>query len=111
MLYGTRDRPFLEIWIEVVIEMDAVDVVAIDDIHDAVEHGAARLGNPGIDPRRFSVLTNPFRMGARHVSGDRAPKVVRRHGPEGIEPHMQLQSARMRLGDGERQRIIPRILA
>ena len=102
----SRDGRFLEIRVEVIVEMHTVDVVPVDDFFDRVEHGTARHRNAGVDPRRLPVMTHPLGMRARHVSGDRLPEIVGRHRAERIEPDMQLESARMCLVDGQGKRVI-----
>ena len=110
-LYGARDRRLLEIRIEVVIDVDAIDVITVHDFKNRVEHRTARGGNSRIDPRRLSVLADPVGVSSRDVSRDRLAEVVRRHRAEGIEPHVQLQSPRMRLRDRQRQRVIADVAA
>ena len=110
-LDGVGDRRLLEVRVEVVGEMHAIDVVAIDHFQNGVEDRPARGGNSRIDPHRLPVAPHPLRVRARHVSGDRLAEIVGRHRAEGIEPDVELEAVSVRLVDGQRQGIIAVVLA
>jgi len=99
------DRANFAIRIEVVVDVDAVDVVSLHDVEHRRENVRTCLSESLGSIHVFgTVLSNPVGM---------RPCDMRRRGPfpansgniarKRIEPGMQLESASMRLSDGVRQ--------
>ena len=86
----TRDDARLTIRIEVVVEMNAVDVVAPHDVENRLEHVLASGRLAGIDPRLRPVFPNPFRMLSRDVRERRLAGEIRQHRAEWVEPRVEL---------------------
>ena len=101
-------RVVLGIRIEVVVDVHAIDVVALDDVHDRAQRAATHFWVARIHPEEPAVLPNELRIGLRDVRArDRRVAIVRC--PVGIEPRVQLEPTLVRLLDRERQRVPRRL--
>ena len=99
--------------VEVVVEVDGVDVVLRDRVHD---RGLAVL--PGLRDARVvvelaAVGDGPLGVELRRVRGREAGDVGREvHGdPVGVEPGVELEVAAVGLGDREGQRVVAGVAA
>ncbi len=95
--------------VEVVVEVDPVDVVAADDVEDHVERVVGGVGLAGVEPHVVAVgpdEVGPLARDVGHVAGavaGRVPGAVR------VDPRVELEPARVRLVNGELERVVPRI--
>src|ERR1051325_8378336 len=99
----------LGVGVEIIIKVNAIDVVAADDIHDDSQGVVLDAFLTRIKPELTSVPTNQFRMGAADViRGDSGPgaQVTR---AKRIKPGVQFQAAFMGFFDSERERVIERL--
>ena len=99
--------------VEVVVEVDRVEVVLRDGVHDRGLAVLAGLGDAGVVVEPAAVGDGPLgvnlgRMG-RCKAGDVGGEVHR--DAERVEPRVELEVAPMRLRDGEGQRVVSRVLA
>src|SRR5438105_1257138 len=69
-------RPRLAIGVEEIVEVDAVDVIALHDVDDRRQHRLAGGGNSRVDPLLPPVSTNPIGVGARDVIARRTDAPV-----------------------------------
>lgn len=90
--------------IEIIVEMDAIDVVTADDVEDDLDGVVACVRFPGIEPRVAAVLADELGLLAGDMVG-RHGGVGLQPGAEGIEPGVEFQSMRMGLAHREGQRI------
>ena len=91
--------------VKVVIDMDAIDGVAANDIEDDIENIASGGGNSWIEPKLAGVVTNPFGVKAGDVVGSEGVFGVD-GGAEGIEPSVELETSGVGGMDGEREGIV-----
>ncbi len=99
---------FFRIRIKIIVNDHAIHVVAFHDIENDGERARLRRRFAGIEPGLLAVMPDEFGM--------RAGDVIRRGrrfgfgmaGAKRIEPRVQFQPALVRLGDGERERIVKR---
>jgi hypothetical protein len=83
-------RSCLAIRVEKVVEVNTIDVVALNDIDDCSQDCLARRGNAGVDPLLPAVSTNPLSVRARDVIARGANATVERRA-ERIEPGVYLR--------------------
>ena len=93
--------------VEVVIQVHAVNVVAAHHIHDDPEHVPPRLLARGIEHGGAACFEQPARLAAGDMAA--AHRAAAHRGAEGVEPGVDFNTAAVRLGDGEGQRVIPRV--
>ena len=91
--------------VEVIVEVDAVDVVAAEDVEDDAEGVFGGVVFAGVEPELFAVGADEAWLGAADmVGGDfRFGGIVA--GAEGVEPGVEFQAAGVGLGDGKSKRI------
>src|SRR6185503_6779497 len=94
--------------IEVVVDVDAVDVVSLGDVHDGPHRTASDVGVARIHPQKSIVAPDRRGILLRDVRR-RERGVSRVRGAIRIEPRVQLEPALVRLLDRERE-WIPRRL-
>ena len=98
----------LRIGIEIVIDVNAVDVVFAKNVQDHSQRKFLDLALARVHPQKLAIFSDEFGMRATDVvrgNGRNGFEVAR---AKGIEPGVQLQSAFVRLGNRERKRIIKR---
>lgn len=91
--------------VEVVIDMDPVDIIAFDDIHDNGEGALSGEGGGGVHPAVVFEGAYDGGVGAGDVvpgGGD----VFVREGAKWIEPGVDFDAAGMGLGDAVGERIV-----
>ena len=108
---GAVERTFRALFdrvgIKIIVNVDGVDVVTLDDVKD---HGKRLLGCGffgRIHPQKAPVLLDRVGAGFRDVvwRHRRLGRGMAR--PIGIEPGVQFQATRVRLGDPELERVVP----
>src|SRR4051812_39779000 len=95
----------LAIGIEEIVEVHAVDIVALDDVDDRRHHGFACLRDAGIDPLLPAIPAHPIPMLPSDVIARGANAAIER-GAEGIEPRVHLDAAGVRLANRDGKRIV-----
>src|ERR1035437_2447480 len=98
-------RAAFRIRIEVVVEMNAIDIVALHHVEHHAQRLRAHRRLAGIHPELRAVLLYEFRVPAREVR--RRKRTLRRRllRAERIEPRVEFQSAGVRLRHRELERI------
>ncbi len=94
--------------VEVVVEVDGVDVVLRDRVHDRGLAELASLGDAGVVVELAAVGDRPLGVDLRRMRGRQAGDVGREvHGdPVRVEPRVELEVAPVRLGHREGQRVV-----
>ena len=99
------------IGVEVVVQVHAVDVVAVHDVQDDLRGQVAYLRQARVEPQRAAVAVYPVRVQPRLAARGELLAVGLRAGAVGIEPGVEFQPAFVRLGDEEGQRVIAGVAA
>ena len=97
------------IGIEVVVQVDAINVIATDHIHNHAQGIAARAGVGRVEHDHLASGADQFGMGVGHEVPGGGGFVIARAHAEGIEPGVEFQAAPVAFGDGESQGIIIRL--
>src|SRR5207249_4058386 len=79
--------------IKIIVEVDAVYVVAPDDIHDDAQRVVLHRFLTGIEPEIFSVLADELRARLADMSGGDGRSCGRNARAIGVEPGVQLETA------------------
>ena len=95
--------------IKIVVDVHAVDIVAFHHVQHDVQRLLRRRFLGRIHPQEFAVTFHHGWIGFGDVAGGQRRFGARVARPVGVEPGMQLQAARVRLGDPECQRIVHRL--
>ena len=108
-IHNIASPVFFGIRVKIIVEHHAIHVIAFHHVEHGVERAGLRFGFAGIEPGLPGVMADDFRMRTGDVveRGRRFGFGMR--GAEGIEPCVDFQPARVRLGDGQRERIIKRL--
>ena len=100
-----RDR----VWVEEVVDVHAVDVVAPNDVAHDGDGALGDCGVAGVHPQAGAVDAHEVAVGAEDVRGRQHERVARVAGVVRVEPRVQLEAARVRLVDREREGVVARI--
>ena len=104
-----RKRPPADrIRIEIVVEMDAVHVIARYDVAHDLQDVLARSGLPRVEIDLAGVFLEDVGVPAGYMAADQGLSGVERHAV-GIEPRVQFHPAGMALLDHEAERIPERL--
>ncbi len=110
--WAANGRPVSErragsrVGVEVVVEVDAVDVVAVHHVHDQVGDERPYLRQARVVVEAAVLAHDPVRVLPGRVGGGEALEAAALAHPEGVEPRVQGEVALVRLGDGERERVV-----
>ena len=91
--------------VEVVVDVDAVDVVAAGDVGDDADGVGADAGITKIHPKLAAVSADSVGEAAGDVVGG-VGFARGGGGSEGVEPGVELEAAAVGFGDGEGERIV-----
>ena len=94
---------FVENWVgvEVVVDVDAVDVVALDDVDHDVQGSLLDGGFAWIHPEEFSVLLDDCGVGFAEVVVSETVLLGGVEGAVGVEPAVQFDAVFVAFGDHE----------
>lgn len=105
-------RVAVGVGVEEVVEVHAVDVVALDHVEDDVADPRLHLWVAGVEVGLVGVLDEPLGILLDGVVVDQVlqVRILQAH-PVGVEPGVQLQTALVGLLDRERERVVAGIAA